>query len=97
MRKFLTIAVAVAAVAGFAGSTSAGVGTAVKVSPVSMIQKAAWEDCHDWDGHRHMCRDKGWDHHNDGMYGERSCRMRGHDHYIGEDGHWHECKHHGGY
>ena len=97
MRKFLTIALALAAVTGFAGSTVAGVGQTVKVSPVSMVQKAAWEDCHDWDGHKHMCRDKGWDHHNDGMYGKGSCRMHGHDHYIGEDGPWHECPHKGGY
>ncbi|HEY3813281.1 MAG TPA: hypothetical protein VGL66_08630 [Caulobacteraceae bacterium] len=98
MRKFLTIAVALAAAAAFAGSTTAGVSPAVKVGHVSLVQKAAWDDCHDWDMHKHECRDKGWDHHHDkGWMGERSCRDRGHDHYLGEDGHWHECKHQGGY
>ena len=98
MRKFLTIALALAAVTGFAGSTIAGSGQAVKVSPVSMIEKAQWNDCHDWDGHKHMCRDKDWDHHHDrGFMGEKSCRMHGHDHFLGEDGHWHECPHKGGY
>ena len=98
MRKFLTIALAAAALTGFAGSTVAGVGQAVKVSPVSMIEKAQWNDCHDWDGHKHMCRDKDWDHHHDrGFMGEKSCRMHGHDHFLGEDGHWHECPHKGGY
>jgi hypothetical protein len=98
MRKLLTIAVAVTALIGFAGSTTAGVSSAVKGVTVSMVQKTAWDDCHDWDGHRHMCRDAGWDHHHDrGWVGARSCRMRGHDHFLGEDGHWHECPHRGGY
>ena len=97
MRKFLAIAAAAAAVIGFAGSTTAGVAVAVKGASVSMVQKADWVDCHDWDGHKHRCRDAGWDHGHDGWYGKGTCRIHDHDHYIGDDGRWHECPHKGGY
>ena len=93
MRKFLIAAVAAASLVGFGGATGAAV---ISHAPqVSMIQKAGWDDCHDWDGHRHECRDKGWDrHHDHSWWGEDSCRRHGHDHFMGDDGHWHECHHH---
>ncbi len=93
MRKLLVIALAAASMAGFASITQAGVGTVVHAQPVSMITKAEWRDCREWDRRRHECRDREWDRHHDrSWYGERSCRERGHDHFIGEDGRWHECR-----
>jgi hypothetical protein len=92
MRKFLTIAVSAVALVGFAGSSVAAVGSAVHAAPASMVQKIEWHehDCSNWDMRHHECRDKGWNHGHD-WYGRESCRRRGHDHFIGEDGHWHEC------
>jgi hypothetical protein len=96
MRKFLMTALAVTAMVGFAAPTFAGGAVVTGHAPMqsSMVQKAGWDDCHDWDGHRHECRDKGWDRKREGEYrGEGSCRRHGHDHYF-EDGHWHECHKH---
>jgi hypothetical protein len=100
MRKFLTLALAAACLAGYASSSFAGVGGAVAAHApaVSLMTKAEWRDCREWDRDRRECRDRDWDrHHNRNWYGIRSCRLRGHDHFIGEDGHWHECPRRGGY
>jgi hypothetical protein len=96
MRKLLITALAAASVVGFAGSSFAGAGGALSAHApaVSMIQKAEWHDCRDWDGRRHECRDKDWDrHHDHSWWGPESCRRHGHDHFLGDDGHWHECHH----
>lgn len=94
MRKLLTIALATAVMASYATIGNAGVSAMVHAPAYSSVQKAEWHDCHDWDNHRHECRDHGWDrHHDHSWFGPESCHHHGHDHFLGEDGHWHECHH----
>lgn len=90
MKKLMIAGLALASLIG----SVAVAAPAPNLQGASIIRVDDWRDCREWDGGRHMCRDRDWDRgrwREGDWYGRESCR-EGHERFIDRWGHWQMCR-----